>query len=408
MEFLKVDTLEHAREKILEQAAHLKKIEQVSLPEALGRTLAEEICAPAHVPYFRRSTVDGYAVLARDTGAAGEGIPTFLTKQTAVQMGALAKETLVSGTCAEVPTGGMVPEGADAVVMVEYTEAFGEDGVAVYQSVAVGEHVVQIGDDIKCGEVLMQAGRKISPQDIGALAAIGLVRVPVYQSPKVTIFSTGDEIVAPEQEAREGKVRDINTYALAAKAKTHDFSVIHQEVLPDQEVLLEEKLRQAMKTSDIVFVSGGSSQGEKDKTYDVINAISTPGVFTRGLAIKPGKPTILGYDARSETLLVGLPGHPVAAVLVFEVLFGWLQRELRETPAPLPISGTLVCNVAGGKGKVVCHLCKIRRVGEDYEVEPIFSKSGLIQSLVEADGYFLIGRDTEGCHQGQRVWVHLL
>ena len=407
MEFLKVDTLQKAREKILGYGAHLLKREHVLLQDALGRTLAEDICALADIPYFRRSTVDGYAVLAKDTGVAGESVPTFLRKSATVEMGELVSIRLCSGSCAEVPTGGMVPEGADAVVMVEYTEPFGADGVAVYKSVAVGENIVQIGDDVKRGERLLSKGRQLKPQDMGALSAIGMTQVPVYEAPKVTIFSTGDEIVPPEQEAREGTVRDINTQALAALAKTMDFSVIHQEVLPDQKWVLEEGLRQAMVDSDIVFVSGGSSRGEKDKTFDVIEAVSSPGVFTRGLAIKPGKPTILGYDAESETLLAGLPGHPVAAVLVFALLFGWLQREVRDTPMALPIPGRLTCNVAGGQGKLSCHLCKIRWEQGEYAVEPIFSKSGLITSLVAADGYFLIERDTEGLNQGHTVLVHL-
>ena len=407
VEFLKADTLEKAREKILEHGVKLVKTEARPLREALGKTLAEDIAAPCHIPYFRRSTVDGYAVLAGDTGAAGESIPTFLTRRGGVEMGALISERLQSGMCMEIPTGGMVPEGADGVVMVEYTEPFGPDGVAVYQSVAVGENIVQIGDDVKAGAHVLGRGRRITPQDIGALAAMGITQVPVYAAPKVTIFSTGDEVVPPEAAAAHGKVRDINTHALAALAKTVDFSVIHQEILPDMEAVLEEKLRQAMEHSDIVLLSGGSSRGGKDKSFEVIDRVAKPGAFTRGLAIKPGKPTILGYDGPSNTLFAGLPGHPVAAVLVFELLFGWLQRKLRNTASPPPIPGVLTCNVPGGQGKLVCHLCKIRWTGEGYGVDPIFSKSGLITSLVAADGYFLIDRDTEGLNQGQRVLVHL-
>jgi len=301
----------------------------------------------------------------------------------------------------------MVPDGADAVVMVEYTEPFGTDGIAVYHSVAAGENVVQIGEDIECGETLLRRGRRLTPQDVGALSAIGVTKVLVYTPPKVTIFSTGDELVPPDTEPTIGQVRDINTYALTALAQTADFTVLRTEVLPDQEAVLEAKLRQAMTDSDIVFVSGGSSRGEKDKTHDVIQTVSSPGVFTHGLAIKPGKPTILGYDEPSKTLLAGLPGHPTAAVLVFELLFGWLQRTLRETPGRPPIPGTLTCNVPGGGGRLVCHLCTISWTGEGYEAEPIFSKSGRITSLVEADGYFLLDRNCEGMTQGQTVLVYL-
>jgi len=411
MEFLTADTLEQAREKLLQHgASFLLRTETVSLQHALGKTLAVDIHSPCNIPDFRRSTVDGYAVFAKDTSAAGEGIPTFLTQVGTVEMGSLVSNVLRPGLCMQVSTGGMVPEGADAVVMVEYTEAFGAEGVegvVVYRSVAAGENVVQIGDDVRYGDLLLRRGRKLLPQDIGALSAIGVTQVPVYTAPKVTIFSTGDELVAPDAALTAGKVRDINSYTLAAIADTHDFSVLHTEVLPDCEVILAERLRQAMTHSDIVFVSGGSSQGEKDKTFEVIHTISTPGVFTHGLAIKPGKPTILGFDAPTSTLLVGLPGHPVAAVLVFELLFGWLQQTLRGAPTRPFVSGVLTANVPGGQGKLVCQLCTIRWTGAHYEVEPLFSKSGRITSLVEADGYFLLDRDTEGLTAGAHVQVTL-
>jgi len=407
MKFLKVDTPEKAREKLLCYGGHLLQTEHVSLQDALFRTLAQDICAPCDVPDFRRSTVDGYALGAKDTAAAGESIPAFLTRIGTVEMGTLVSDTLQSGTCMGVPTGGMVPKGADAVVMVEYTEPFGADGVAVYQSVAAGENMVQVGDDIKSGETLLRRGRQLTAGDIGALAALGITQIPVYLPPKVSIFSTGDELISPHEEIGGGKVRDINTYALAAAAEKHDFAVIRKEVLIDDEALLKEKVRQAMQDSDIVFISGGSSQGEKDKTFEVIDTAATPGAFTHGLAVKPGKPTILGYDASTQTLLAGLPGHPAAAVLIFELLFAWLQKRLRGTAERLPILGTLTCNVSGGQGKLICQLCKLKQTETGYEAEPIFSKSGLITSLVSADGYFLIDRDTEGMEQGRNVWVHL-
>jgi len=408
MKFLNVDTLEQAREKLLFYGIpYLLRTKHIPLQNARGKTLAQDTIAPCDVPHFRRSTVDGYAVLAKDTAAARESIPTFLTQIGAVEMGALTSDVLHSGLCMQVPTGGMVPDGADAVVMVEYTESFGTDGVAVYQSVAAGENVIQIGEDIGRGGTLLHRGKRLIPQDIGALAAIGVTQVPVYDSPKVSIFSTGDELISPDASPKTGEIRDINSYTLAAIAQTHDFSVLHTEALPDMETILEAKLRQAMADSDIVFVSGGSSRGEKDKTADVIQTVATPGIFTQGLALKPGKPTILGYDASSETLLVGLPGHPAAALFVFELLFGWLQRALRETPEPPPIPGTLTCNISGGQGRLVCCLCTITWTEAGYAVDPIFSKSGHITGLVEADGYFLLGRDTEGLIQGQHVLVHL-
>ena len=407
MEFLKVDTLEHAREKLHAYASsYLLRTKDIPLQDALDKTLAEDITALCKIPAFRRSTVDGYAVQAKDT-AAGESIPSFLSQMGAVEMGVRTSDVLPSGMCVQVPTGGMVPDGADAVVMAEYTEAFGADGIAVHRSAAPGDNIVQIGEDVQWGETLLRRGRRLTPRDIGALAAIGLTQVPVYTSPRITILSTGDELVPPEANPADGEVRDINSYTLAALAQAHDFSVLHRTLLPDDEALLDTALRQALANNDIVFVSGGSSQGEKDKTCDVIQTVATPGVFTQGLALKPGKPTILGYDAPSETLLVGLPGHPAAALLVFELLFGWLQRTLRGTPKRPPLPGTLTCKVPGGRGRLLCHLCTIERTGTGYAVKPIFSKSGHITGLIEADGYFLLDRNTEGMTQGQSVLVHL-
>jgi len=408
MEFLKVDSVEVAREKLLSSAKDwLASREITTLAKACGGILAEDVYTPHDMPAFRRATVDGYAVLSKDTAAAGESIPVFLNVKGRVDMGMPASLAIGHGECAEVPTGGMLPDGADAVVMTEYAEPFGADGVALYNGAADGENVVQIGEDAGAGSRLLRRGKRLLPQDIGVLAAAGVTAVPVYSPPRLTIISTGDELVSPEKDPAPGQVRDINTYALTALAQKNGFFVVGAAVLPDDESALERAIREAMEKSDIVAVSGGSSQGKKDITRAVIDRVSSPGVYTHGMAIKPGKPTILGYDSPSRTLLAGLPGHPVSAMMVFELLFGWLLREITGSAQAPAIPAHLSCNVASSPGKLTCWPVRLEWTGKEFAAEPIFGKSGLITTLTKADGYFTVDRDTEGLEAGRTVLVHL-
>jgi molybdopterin molybdotransferase len=205
-----------------------------------------------------------------------------------------------------------------------------------------------------------------------------------------------------------GQIRDVNTYALTALAAKTGFNVVGSAVLPDDKVELERALRNAMEVSDIVAVSGGSSQGKLDITREIIDSVSSPGVYTHGMAIKPGKPTILGCDDKTRTLLAGLPGHPVSAMMVFELLFGWLYREVTGCAQAPAIVARINCNVASSPGRLTCWPVRLEQVEGGYIAEPIFGKSGLITTLTKADGYFCVERDTEGLQAGQTVSVHLL
>jgi len=291
--------------------------------------------------------------------------------------------------------------------MVEYTEPFGASGMALSQSVAPGENVVQRGEDAAKGALLLPRGRRIGPAETGALAAAGVVRVPVYKPLRLAVLSTGDELVPPGQVPGPGQVRDINTHALVALARKNGFEVAHTAVLRDDEALLEAELRRAAHTCDIVAVSGGSSQGEKDATRAVIDRVASPGVFTHGLALKPGKPTILGVDDASRTLFAGLPGHPVSAMMVFELLFCRLWRRLTGTPEAPAIPAALAANVAASPGKLTSWPVRLEAGDTGYRARPIYGKSGLITTLAGADGYFTIPRNAEGLPAGSLVWVQL-
>lgn len=403
-----MDSVERAVERLLDHTAGwLPACETAPLNGAPGRILCGDIRAADDIPAFNRATVDGYAVAAKDTAAAGESMPVFLTLRERIEMGKPAKNILKSGECAEIPTGGMVPEGADAVVMLEYSEPFGEDGIALYQNAANGAGMVKKGSDAKKGDLLLRRGRKILPQDIGALAAAGVTSVPVYSTPKLAVISTGDELVPPDTVPQSGQVRDINTYALKSLAEKNGFAVTHTAVLPDDEATLEQAIRASLTECDIIAVSGGSSQGKKDATRKIIDRVTNGGVFTHGLAVKPGKPTILGYEAATRTLLAGLPGHPVSAMMVFELLLCRLFRELTGAVRPPAIPARLTCNVASSPGKLTCWPAVLKPDEYGYTAEPVFGKSGLITTLTRADGYFSVERGREGLNAGELVTVHL-
>ncbi|MDR1251082.1 MAG: hypothetical protein LBK62_02840 [Treponema sp.] len=420
MKLLTVDTIEEARRKLLDCVKHWQvPVERLEVTRATGRVLAEDISAPLDIPGFRRSTVDGYAVIAADTAGAGESLPVFLRLAGTVEMGkagfaeagvtgpAPADFVICRGQCAAVPTGGMIPEGADAVVMAEYSEVFDAGSVAVYEPAAVGSHVVQIGEDVRRGAPFLRRGARIRSPEAGALAAAGISEAPVYVPFPLTIISTGDELVAPTRVPGPGEVRDINTWALRALAEGSGYRIIASQTLKDDAATLEQAVREAMETSGVVVLSGGSSQGEKDMTARIFSRVSNPGVFCHGLAIKPGKPTILAYDEAAAVILAGLPGHPVSALMVFRTLLSWLSLTLTGRREPFPVPAKLSRNLAGSPGRALYQPVTLLPAGNGYLAEPLYGKSGMISTLTAADGYLIIDRNTEGLRKGADVWVHL-
>lgn len=409
MRLLNVDTTEEARRKLLEAASAGKpKAETVYFTESCGRVLAEDIPAGENVPGFRKSTVDGYAVKASNTQGVSESVPVFLDVVEEIQMGTVPKEKISDGQTSYVPTGGMLPDGADAVVMIEYTEKFDEKSIAVYDSVSDGRNVIQEGEDITVGEIFMRKGSRVRPQEIGVMASAGVTEVKVFRPWKVTVISTGDELAPVEGRIEKGQTRDINTYSLSAAAERYGFHVVGRAVLKDDREAIKVAIANAMKESDVVLVSGGSSQGEKDYTADIMDELSGGGLLTHGIAVKPGKPTILAYDSRSETILAGLPGHPAAALLIFEMMIGWLHRRLTDQKEPAKIAARVTENVAAAGGKATCLLVELRKEdGGVYEAEPVLGKSGLMTVLTRADGYAVIDTNSEGLRQGELIEVTL-
>lgn len=410
MDFFDCISLNKARDlldKVLPESA--VGVEEVALMDALGRIAAEAVTAAGDLPPFSRSTVDGYAVLSRDTFGAGEGIPVMLTLTGEVFMGQEAKPALASGQAVIMPTGGMLPQGADAVVMLEHTERSDDETLLVLKPAAPGENVVTKGEDIKGGAVVVSAGTKLAPAEIGALAACGIATVKVRQRLKVGIISTGDEVVDIAAAPVDGQVRDINSYTLAALLTEAGCQVSCYGIIKDNYTELLQAVGQAVQENQLVLASGGSSVGARDHTVKVIEQLGQQPVIFHGLAIKPGKPTIFGMVG--EVPVFGLPGHPVAAMTVCQILVLPVVKKLQgetNVKAGHRVPAHLTRNCASAPGRDDFLRVKLHWQDGEYRAEPVLGKSGLISVITQADGVVHIPADATGLYAGDIVLVEVI
>lgn len=400
---LKVKTPDEVLELIKEEFSPLADhSELVGLSEAIGRVLSKDILAGEFVPDFDRSTVDGYALRASDTFGCSDAIPAILPLAGEVRMGEGADFTLPPESCCYVPTGGAVPQGADCCVMIEYSENYGDGTVGISKAAAPGQNMIFRGDDVFPGKLVLQKGRVLAAQDIGALAATGFVEVPVVKKLRVGIVSTGDELISPEQKPAPGQVRDVNSPMLAAVLKAFGAEPVKLGIVRDDEVLLAETMKTAAEECDAVLISGGSSVGVKDATCRIIESLGT--LLLHGIAMKPGKPTILGKCGAKP--LVGLPGHPVAAYFVTKLFVLPLLSRLMGREAPsYTVSAKLTESVSANHGRAQYGCVRLEQKDGELWAHPVRSKSGLITTLAGAEGYFCIGRDCEGLPAGAEVQV---
>lgn len=402
---LHVKTLEEALALVSERFSPLDGADAVPLSEALGRVLSEDVTAREYVPDFDRSSVDGYAVRAADTFGCTESIPAILPLEKEILMGEGADFALTPGYCATIPTGGATPRGADAIVMVEYTEDYGDGTIGILKPAAPGQNMVFRGDDVRPGKPVLARGSVLSPQDIGALAALGIAEVPVRKTPRVGILSTGDELVPPAAKPEPGQIRDVNGGLLEAMLTGFGVKAVPYGIVRDDEALLRAAVERALHECDAVVLSGGSSVGVRDAASRVIESFG-PLLF-HGLAIKPGKPTILG--ACGNKPIVGLPGHPVAVFFAARLLvLPLIGRLAGRTAAVKTVRAFLTENVSANHGRAFYCACRLKAENGALLAEPIRAKSGLVTSLSGADGYFCIERDCEGRMQGEEVPVVLL
>ena len=377
--------------------------ETVPLSEALGRVLAEDIKADEFVPDFDRSTVDGYALRAKDTFGCSDAIPAVLSLAGEIRMGEAAEINVPRDSCAYVPTGGAIPEGCDCVVMVEYTEDYGDGTIGILKPGAPGMNMIFRGDDVFPGKTVLKSGRVLSPQDIGALASIGRILVPVRPHLRVGVISTGDELVSTDSTPGPGQVRDVNSPMLEALLKDYGAEPVNFGIVTDDEKLLKEKTAAAAENCDAVILSGGSSAGVKDAACRIIGELGE--LLFHGIAIKPGKPTILGKIGNKP--LIGLPGHPVAALFVAKLfvlpLLAQLEgRKMRSWPVRAELAESLNAN----HGRMQVNACCLEEGDGKLKAVPVRSKSGLITQLAGADGYLVIGRDLEGLPKDAEVEVY--
>jgi len=408
MEFFNLISVEEAENRLMENFKDFQLgIEEVHILECADRILAEDVISDIDVPEFNRSTVDGYAIKSQDSNGASETIPSLLNIVGKVEVGQVPNKSIKSGEAMYIPTGGMIPEGADGVVMIEHTEKLDEENLMIYKSISPHENVIYKGDDIKKGEIIVGRGRRLTPETIGVLAALGRSKIKVYKRPKFYIISTGDEIVDIDEELQLGKVRDINTYTLYSLIVKLGGQVVGKAIVKDQYELLRAQVEKALEISDMVLISGGSSVGTRDYTAKVVNSFNGKGVFVHGMAIKPGKPTIIG-EARGKVIF-GLPGHPVSSIVVFKTLVEtFVKRKMGVREYTPRIRAVLDFNCHSSPGKRTYQMVKLREVDGIIHATPNFGKSGMISLLSNSDGYIILDPHEEGVYKGEEREVYLL
>jgi molybdopterin molybdotransferase len=354
--------------------------------------------------------VDGYAVRAKDTFGAGESLPALLEIKGEVLMGQDTRMVVGQGQAVRISTGGMLPAKADSVVMVEHTHLVDESTLEISRAVSPLENTIQPGDDFRKGEIVLTKGHTLRPQDLGLLAGLGQTEVSVYPKPRVAIISTGDEIVAIDEHPGPGQIRDINRYSLGAFCRRAGADPVSMGRCSDNFDHLKELIENAVRTSDTVWISGGSSVGTKDMTLKVFEGLKEFELLVHGISIRPGKPTIIGRTG--STPVIGLPGHVASALVVAEVFLTKLISRLSGCTNNYggfshQVEAILSRNIESANGREDYIRIKLTQQGESLLAEPIFGKSGLISTLVEADGLLRIDMNTEGLYEGDRVKVFL-
>ena len=381
------------------------RAETVPLPAALHRVPAQPVTAPHALPGFARSTVDGYAVRAADTYGVSDGLPGYLEVTGAVLMGAEPDVTVGPGTAASMPTGGVLPAGADAVVMIEYTAEAMPGTIEVVRPVAPGDGVVRADEDAAPGAELAPAGRPLRAQDLGMLAAAGVTEVAVHRRPRVTVLSTGDEVVPPDTAAlRPGQVRDSSAVALSGLVADAGGEPVQGGIVPDDAAALESALRAALGSSDLIVISAGSSVGARDETAGVVRGLGPPGIWCHGLAIRPGKPTLLAECG--DVPIIGLPGNPRSALVIFRLLGVPLVRLVGGCTAAPPeptVRARLARDLASATGRLDVVQVRV----QDGVATPLFGLSALLSVLTAADGFVVVPEEATGLDAGAEVEVTL-
>ncbi|UCZ52388.1 molybdopterin molybdotransferase MoeA [Bacillus shivajii] len=411
MKFFRVQSVEKMTQIMDENIKSTNQIEEVPIHGALHRVLAEDVLANEDVPPFSRSVVDGYAVVAKDTFGVSESMPGFLQYIGEVEMGKGVDKKVRQGEAMYVPTGGMLPPGADAVVMIEDCEV-NRDLVNVQRSVAKNENVIFQGEDATKGDLLLRKGKRLRAQELGAIASMGYTNVKVKKQVTVGYLSSGDEIVPhEEEEISGGQVRDVNGVTIPVLSEQWGYNAVVSSIARDDYDDFYEKAKALFETCDAVVISGGSSVGTRDYTTDVIEALGDgdPGILAHGVSVKPGKPTI--FSMSSNKPILGLPGHPASAMVIYQLFGKRMLSNLQgedQLPTPTVTRGVVSQNIPSAPGRTDYIRVKLTKQDDGrFEAVPVLGKSGLVKTLVDSDGLLEIEEKKEGVRKGEDVPIHL-
>jgi putative molybdopterin biosynthesis protein len=383
-------------------------VEQVPLAEALGRVLADDVIARVDVPSFDRSNVDGFALRAADTFGATELAPrTVKLLSEEIHAGDAPRVEVQSGEAASIATGGMVPRGADAILMIEHADV--QDGqVLIRRAVSPGSGVAFAGTDIAIGETVLRAGTVLTSRETGVLAALGEARIAVWRRPRVAIVSTGNEIIAPGQTMRPALVYDSNAQILADAVREIGGLPRSYGIVRDDVDALRNVLHQTLAESDLVLLSGGTSKGQGDLCYRVVAELTDPGIVAHGVALKPGKPLCLAAS-RGKPVVI-LPGFPTSAIFTFHEFVAPVIRWLGGRPSESheTVAATLALKTNSEVGRTEYLLVGLVKTDQGLAAFPMGKGSGSVTTFSRADGFVTIGRHTEILEAGAPVEVRLI
>ena len=404
MNFLKVTNIDEIEELILKKMPSLQgKKEICKLEDSLNRVLCENLVADLNVPEFNRSTVDGYAIKSKESMGSSQGIPAFFTIKGEVLMGEYTSKKLERGEAIYVPTGAMIPEGADSMIMIEFCEIL-EDTLLVHKPVSSFENIMLLGEDLRVGEIFLEKGATITSENVGVLASLGIYELPVFKKFRFSIISTGDEIIGEDEEYKIGKIRDINVYTLSLAIQKFGI-VAEKKIVKDNFETILEEVKKSTENSDIVLISGGSSAGNYDYTSKVISVLDGGEVFVHGISIKPGKPTIIGKS--KDKLIFGLPGHPISSIVVFNIIVKKLIESLYFCGDKDDYYyGILSHNLHSTPGRTTYQMIAKTIENNEIVINPIFGKSGMTTLMTKSNGYIILGNSVEGLEKGSRVKVY--
>ncbi len=402
--------VETARKILLESLQEPENYETVQLHKAMGRITFEAVLAPENLPPHPRSTMDGYAVKSSDTFGATESMPAYLTITGEVEMGRMSEATLQTGNCIKIPTGGLLPDGADAVVMFEHTIPVDNTMIEVLKSVGSGANIIQKGDDIAKGAQALPVGHRLRAQDIGILAGLGITEVKVHKKISIGIVSTGNEIVDYSTNPLPGQIRNINTITLTGLAQKLGAEVIDYGIVSDDESLFFSTIKKAVSENNLVLFSGGSSVGTRDFGEKAIENLGEPGILVHGVTLKPGKPVIIGLH--DNTPIFGLPGHPVSAITCFDLFVVPAIRKIsghNQTSANISptVSAILTKNISSAPGRMDIIRVAVIKGSQGFEATPVLGKSGAISTLIKANGFIVIEESSQGISKDSHVTVHI-